>query len=262
MQLELEPFLNSLTFQSEAQLTSEPLRIDLLIIKKPPSLPITKNIARLFRGTNIIEYKSPEDSVSLHSLYKTLGYTLLYASLHKVDLNDMTLSIIGSRHPRKLFKRLHGYGTVTEREKGIYEVKGYPVPVQIIEGRRLEAAENLWLRGLEGGLNTDVLGAILEESGKKDPDKLGAYLHAVLEANSKTLEEVTEMKRKGPTLHEVLERSGITAESEKRGETRGKAQGEKAGWERAISLLKQGYTVEQLEKMDPVTPPNSANLKA
>jgi hypothetical protein len=140
---------------------------------------------------------------------------------------------------------------MVERERGIYEVKGYPVPVQVIEGRRLEAAENLWLKGLEGGLKTDVLGAILEESEKKDPDKLGAYLHTVLKANPRTVKEVTGMRKKKLTLEDVLEESGMTVEWEQKGEARGK----KVGWERAISLLKQGYTVEQLEKMDPVNAP-------
>ncbi|MDR1443878.1 MAG: hypothetical protein LBI94_03255 [Treponema sp.] len=253
MQLELEPFLPSLQFLSEVQLSSEPLRIDLLIIKKPSSLPITKNIARLFRDINIIEYKSPQDRISLHSFYKTLGYSFLYAALHKANINNMTLSIIGNRHPRKLFKELQG--RVTERERGIYEVQGYPLLVQIVESRQLEAAENLWLRGLEGGLNVEVLGAILEESEKRDRDRLGAYLHAVLEANPKTVKEVTGMGKKKLTLTDVLVESGLTAEWEKWGETRG----EKTGWERAVSLMKQGYTVEQLEQMDPLNAPPPVN---
>jgi hypothetical protein len=249
MQLELEPFLPSLEFLTEVSLTSEPLRIDLLIIKKPPALSIPKNIARMFRGTNIIEYKSPSDRVSIHSLRKALAYTFLYSSLHKVDVSDMTLSIIGSHHPRDLFKALKG--RVIEWERGIYEVAGYEFPVQVIEGRRLDTAENLWLRGLEGGLKGEVLGAILEESEKRDPAGLGAYLHAVLEANAKIVREAAEMGKKRLTLDDVLEESGMTVKWEERG----RGQGRKAAWETAIDLLKQGYTVEQLEQMDPLTVP-------
>jgi hypothetical protein len=47
------------------------------------------------------------------------------------------------------------------------------------------------------------------------------------------------------TLDEVLEEAGLTAKWEKRGEARGK----KTGWEEAIELLKQGYTVDQPEQM-------------
>ena len=49
------------------------------------------------------------------------------------------------------------------------------------------------------------------------------------------------------TLEEVLEEAGLTAKWEDRGEARGK----KTGWEKAIELLKQGYTLEQLEQMNP-----------
>jgi hypothetical protein len=47
---------------------TEPLRVDLLIIKKPPSLAIDKNIARIFRVDNILEFKSPGDYLSVKDL--------------------------------------------------------------------------------------------------------------------------------------------------------------------------------------------------
>jgi hypothetical protein len=61
LQLELIEYKNSLQFKYEYQLTAEPLRVDLLIIKKPRDLAIEKNIARIFKSDNIIEFKSPED---------------------------------------------------------------------------------------------------------------------------------------------------------------------------------------------------------
>ncbi|MDR1108940.1 MAG: hypothetical protein LBL19_07895, partial [Spirochaetaceae bacterium] len=45
IQLELIDYKDSLQFTAEAPLTTAPLRLDLLIIKKPPSLVIDKNIA-------------------------------------------------------------------------------------------------------------------------------------------------------------------------------------------------------------------------
>ena len=59
---ELFDYRDSLEFKPEYQLTAEPLRIDLLIVKKPKDLFINKNIARIFRTDNILEYKSPGDS--------------------------------------------------------------------------------------------------------------------------------------------------------------------------------------------------------
>ena len=62
----------------------------------------------------------------------------------------------------------------------------------------------------------------------------------------------------------MLEKIGLTAEWEKRGEARGVAigetRGEKTGWEKAIGLLKQGYTVDQLERMNPGGPAPSGNV--
>jgi hypothetical protein len=224
---------------------------------------MNKNIARLLKHINIFEYKSPRDYISLHSFHKTLAYTFLYASLNKVALKDMTVSMVGSRHPGKLFREIkgEGYGRVIEREEGIYEVMGYPVVIQVIESGKLK--ENLWLKGLGPGLKRGELGKILEESEKREGDEVGAYLYAVMESNPGALREVLEMRKKKLTWREVLEEFGL-AEWERRGEVlgeaRGKAQGEALGkvqgertaWEKAIRLLKQGYTVEQLEQMDPV----------
>jgi len=56
---ELEGYLDVLTFESEHQLATEPLKIDVLIIKKEKNVVIEKNIARIFRAFNVVEYKSP-----------------------------------------------------------------------------------------------------------------------------------------------------------------------------------------------------------
>jgi hypothetical protein len=61
IQLELADYRDALEFKYERRLASEPLRVDLLVIKKPPDLVINKNIARIFRSDNLLEFKSPED---------------------------------------------------------------------------------------------------------------------------------------------------------------------------------------------------------
>jgi len=77
IQLELIEFREYLEFRHEHNLTFEPLRIDLLIIKKPRDLLINKNIARLFRSDNILEYKSPEDYLSVKDFWKVYAYASL-----------------------------------------------------------------------------------------------------------------------------------------------------------------------------------------
>jgi hypothetical protein len=262
LKLELEQYKDVLEFQSEYQLTAEPLEIDLVIVKKAPDLVIEKNIARIFKGVNVLEYKSPEDYFSVYDFYKVLGYACLYAALNKTDMGDMTVSVIETRHPRELFSYF-GEGkdcVVEETSPGVYVVSGYPVAVQVIESKKLPFEENLWLKGLSKDLNAEAADIILKESRKREQVReLGAYIYAILRANAKTIGEVLEMANGEVTLEEVLEKAGLIAKWEKRGEVKGEARGKKNGWEEAIGLLKQGYTLDQLERMSPGGPPNPAS---
>jgi hypothetical protein len=254
IQLELEQYRDVLEFQSDYRLTSEPLEIDVVIIKKAPEVTIQKNIARIFKRINLLEYKSPEDYFSLYDFYKVLGYVCLYAALNKTVLEEMTLSIVETRHPRELFKYFEerkGH-RVRETSAGIYVVSGYPVSIQIIESKRLSLSENLWLTGLNNDLNSAAASIILKESRKKGKGAgLDAYIYAFLSANVKTLLEVVRMANGELTLEDVLEKAGLVAKWEKRGEARGEKRGEARGWEKAVELVKQGYTAEQLERMSP-----------
>jgi len=72
---ELEDSKDALTFETEHQLTTEPLRIDVLIIKKKRNVVIKKNIAQIFRANNVIEYKSPSDRVTIEDYHKVQCYS-------------------------------------------------------------------------------------------------------------------------------------------------------------------------------------------
>ena len=54
---ELKDNKNDLLFEPEHLLNKEPIRTDLLIIKKNPEAKIKNEIGRIFRQHNIIEYK-------------------------------------------------------------------------------------------------------------------------------------------------------------------------------------------------------------
>jgi hypothetical protein len=56
IRLELEQYGSALEFKNEQQLATEPLRIDVIIIKKAKELVITKNIAAIFREYNLAEF--------------------------------------------------------------------------------------------------------------------------------------------------------------------------------------------------------------
>ena len=69
MQVELEEEAKNLQFQSEYALSKKPMLIDLLIVKKVGT-KIQKNIGRIFRTYNIVEYKSPKDYLAVDDFYK------------------------------------------------------------------------------------------------------------------------------------------------------------------------------------------------
>ena len=57
--MELREDREILELESEHNLNRKPLEIDLLVIKKQPHAELHNEIGKLFRGHNIMEYKSP-----------------------------------------------------------------------------------------------------------------------------------------------------------------------------------------------------------
>jgi hypothetical protein len=253
IKFELEPYWDALEFIAEYPLTAEPLEIDVVIIKKAPNLVIKKNIARIFRRINLLEYKSPDDYFSIYDFYKVLSYAFLYAALNKTPIEDLTLSIIEARHPRKLFKYLEEErpGGITEPATGIYQIAGYPLPIQVIESKKLPFEENLWLKGLTKDLNAKSARSILEESRKRGKEaEVMAYLYALINANQKAIQEVLAMAKDELPFDRLIEEMGLAAKWRAEGEAIGK----KNALKETIAFLKQGHTVEDLERMSPPAP--------
>lgn len=130
LQLEFEKDLNKLEFINEFQLSKEPLRIDVHIIKKIKEDILSNEIGNIFKKYNLVEYKSPDDYLSIEDYYKVYGYGCLYQSLaetaEKVDILDITLTFCCKSKPIKLFKHLKEvrHFDIIEKSSGIYHVKG------------------------------------------------------------------------------------------------------------------------------------------
>jgi hypothetical protein len=234
--LELEQYKDVLQFIPEYSLTTEPLRIDVLIIKKEKGVTIEKNIAAIFRSDNIIEYKSPEDYVSVEDFYKVYGYACLYAYLTKTAITDLTITFVESRYPKDLIAHLTGVRgyNVEKTEKGIYTVIGDIVPIQIIDSKELSTTENLWLKDLNDGLDKSLARQIWIEIDKQGKAaQIGAYLEAIFNANVSIMREVSKLSDVALTMDKVLEEAGLTAMWEARGEEKGKV-------EVAKNAIKQG----------------------
>jgi hypothetical protein len=242
LQMELYNYRDALEFHSEYQLTSEPLRIDCVVIRKAKDVVIRKNIAAVFREWNLFEYKNPGDYVSVADFYKVYGYACLYASFRQVPVTGMSVSFVESRYSGKLLEHLQkerGY-TVAETCTGIYTVIGDIMPIQVVDSRRLSAEENIWLKSLRGRLNYTERYQIGTEMARQGKDaQIAAYLHAVAEVNPEIIQEAFMGKRSPLTLEQALVNVGLTAKWEAKGEARGRAEGEIEGEERKAFAIAQ-----------------------
>ena len=110
IQIELENELDKLIFESEHNLSKKPMRIDVLIIKKLADDAIYKNIGRIFRRYNIVEYKSPTDYLSIDDFYKVYGYSCFYKSEAKrvdsIKITDITITFVSKKYPIELIEHL------------------------------------------------------------------------------------------------------------------------------------------------------------
>lgn len=109
-ELELIENKTELEFIREYNIGKEPLRIDLLIIKKRPGAVIKNEIGSIFKQHNLLEYKSPDDGFSIDDYYKAIGYACIYKSLGEtvdaIPAQEITVSFFREAYPRELIKSL------------------------------------------------------------------------------------------------------------------------------------------------------------
>ncbi|MCL2225096.1 MAG: hypothetical protein FWB96_09050 [Defluviitaleaceae bacterium] len=198
LQAELIDYLDVLEFHQEYPLNEQPLRIDAMVIKTPPGMVIKKNIAEVFRGHNIIEYKNPKESLSVSNYIKTIGYACLYQAVESVDYKDITVTLVCTKHPESLLSDLcndtYCRFRVLEKHPGIFEVEGERFPVQIIESKLLPHEENAWLSSLKENTDRATLERALEmDSSVKEKVNLSAFWYVVANANVDMISEVVKM---------------------------------------------------------------------
>ena len=251
IQMELDEYSQDLEFTSEYQLNTKPLQIDVVIIKKSRDVTIEKNIASIFRKVNIVEYKSPDDYVSVGDFYKVYGYACVYIALNKIDVKDMTLTFIESHYPRELLAHLQdvrGY-TVEERLPGIYIIRGDILPVQIIDSRKLSSGENIWLKDLDKKLDLAErlrIAAEIKKLGKDKAARMKAYLYVIRKSNLMSLQEAGEMFDIDLAWDKLLVETGYAARWEARAREEGREEGRE---EVARNALAEGVPIELIKKI-------------
>ena len=240
MELELKAF--DLSFDSEYQLTRGPLSIDLLIIKKLSDQKITVDFADCFRRHNIVEFKSPEDELSIDVFYKTQAYACLYKAsgetVNAIPAEEITLSLFRDVYPRELMQQLKAQGfSVEERHPGVYQITGAGFfMTQIVVTSRLDPASHAVLRVLSNHAQQADVETFIRASkayvNSGDFQRVDAILQVSASANRALFRRIRkEDSEMCQALREIMKED--FEEAEARGEARGEAKGVKKG-------LKQG----------------------
>lgn len=197
IQIELQEDAEDLIFENEHQLSTKPLSMDVLVIKKLKEKVIKKKIGKIFRGHNIIEYKSPDDSLSVDDFYKVIAYVGLYKSdvecVDTIKADDITITYVSKSYPRKMIKHIRTVQKleVVEYARGIYYIIGGMFVMQLLVTSRLPMEENFWLKNLTNDLkNKEDAELILKEYEKNKRSNLHkSVMDLIVRANEEKFEE-------------------------------------------------------------------------
>lgn len=223
-----------LQIEAEHLLAKKPMQIDLLIIKKKPEHRIEKNIGRIFKTYNIIEYKSPDDYLSVNDFYKVYGYTCFYQSdterVNEIDPRELTLTFVGNHYPAKLLKHIRKVRGITpvKRDDGIYELIGDPFAMQVIVINELSKEKNYWLQTLRKNLQSggEIRELLERYEEKKNEPRYQALMNIVVQANREKVEEERKMCE---ALREIF--ADDLREAQEKGQQIGQEIGQKIGQE-------------------------------
>ena len=137
---------SGLTFLQEHELGDSPVRLDMLIINNSGANKLTDPIGKFFRKYNVLEYKSPDDNLSVDDFYKAQAYACLYKGMgrkvNEIPADTLTVSIFRHSYPAKMFSELKRLGLkIEEACPGIYIVTGAVcIPAQVIVMSRLSVS--------------------------------------------------------------------------------------------------------------------------
>ena len=265
--LEFHEDIERLELKPEYNLSKEPIRIDLLIIKEESDRRIKNEIGHIMKKYNVIEYKSPEDALTIDDFYKTVGYACLYKGygerVDAVPINELTVSIFRAKRPEKMFLTLQKYGhKIKEKYSGIYYVtERLPFPVQIIVTQELEPREHRSLRILSNHAKKEDVEEFLKEVEKMNTPRERQNVEAVLQVSVKANDELYREIRRDANMCDALrelmkddierEVSAARKLGESEGEVRGKAMGEVVG--EAKIILKMNHSGMSPENIESIT---------
>lgn len=250
LQIELADEADKLTFENEHQLSKKPMAIEVVVINVKPEETIQKNIGKRFRRHNIVEYKDPDDYISINDFFKVTGYTCFYQSdtrlVGEIQPRDLTITFVCSHFPKAVVKylRKHFNIEVEQASQGIYYLNGWIFPVQFIINQELPPDENVWLSRLRTDLDIkkDLEPLAKAYLPRKNQPLYSAVMDLIIRANPQQSEEG---KKMCDALRELF--SEELEESEKKGKREGTQEGIQLA-KSVIKLSAEGVSQDEISR--------------
>lgn len=245
---------SKLDYTMEHCLSTKPLQIDLLIIKKVKNAKIINEIGQFFKQHNVCEYKSPDDDLDIDVFFKVIAYALFYKSsgneVNSIDISDITVTFVRKRKPVKLFDDLKRYNILFEQtSKGIYMIKWeFLCDVQILVTREMNPEEHIWLTSLSDHIEEKQARRLIKEvhtlTEKDDKEYADSVLQIAMERNKEIFDKIRRDELMCQALWDFfkpeIEQEKRNSEicGERRGEQRGERRGEQRGaYTKLISII-------------------------
>ena len=206
--IEIDSWNNGSIIEREVTIGEDPPRADFILVSGEKMPDSVKDVFRIFRKKNAIEYKRPTEDLTERMVWKTGGYgTLLIGTGHdsQYDIDELTLSLFAYRKNEKQFSSMMKRGLVEATAvKGIYRVCGMtPLPYQIVITKELEGREYAAYRALSKQSAIDDVTAIMENmkvSTLSSRDRYASILQTIEYHNPGAVREMIQEDRKMNTI--------------------------------------------------------------
>ena len=269
MQIRVRVHLQRAELRQEVELGTRPVRTDAVFLIYLEEIPFTDLLGGRFNKRNVIEYKGPDDSLSIDGISKVLGYAFDYKSggrtVNEIPFEEMSVFIFCHMYPREAFATLEGMElNISEAEPGIYCIDWIPnLPVQVILIPELpEGYEELKVLA-PGAAKEDLLKVLAKANKHQDQgylENIKAVLRISMAANPELYEEIREESIMVDVFERIFSKELTAKETKGRveGRSEGRAEGIVSTARKLLAMgvltLKQiaqatGLSISELEAM-------------
>ena len=171
---------------------------DFIVVKEDSIVDLGLEVFSFFRKYNIIEFKSPDDELSIFVLWKVMAYAGFFIYRDRLPDNEITLTLVRAAKPVKLLKDLEDRGAkvidgaVDGPAKGIYTIENWDnhFPIQIIISTELEGDEYAFFRTISKKPADDDIKLIVEMADKETDPVIRQFLKEYLDKLSDLNKEI------------------------------------------------------------------------